>query len=218
LKDEERRGNGKIKSAGRRKKKAREEILDDVAAPRHGAAQGKNGVRRRRHQERGKSGFSVVSSPHYNGGVQLDFNFYKAIVMSLWLFKQEPDCYSLSDLERDRTTLWDGVTNALARKNLRACKPGDRVFFYHTGKEKAVVGEMEIVGGPRTDSKSDDPKNVAVEVKLVRRLKRPVTLAEIKADKLLADWDLVLLPRLSVVPTSREQWQRVLALAANVVV
>ena len=91
--------------------------------------------------------------------------------MSRWLFKQEPSCYSVADLERDGTTLWDGVSNALARKNLRQTKPGDRVFFYHTGKEKAIVGEMKVVDEPTADPKSDDPRSVVVKVKLVRRFR-----------------------------------------------
>ena len=135
--------------------------------------------------------------------------------MALWLFKQEPSCYSLADLERDGVTTWDGVANALARKNLRETKAGDRVLFYHTGKEKAVVGEMKIVGEPTTDPNSDDPKSVVVTVKWVRRLDHPVSLAEIKADQLLGKWDLVRLPRLSVVPVSAAQWKRVAELSAE---
>ena len=81
-----------------------------------------------------------------------------------WLFKQEPGSYSYADLERDGRTVWDGVANALARKHLRAIRPGDRVLYYHTGSEKAVVGEMRVVGGPRPES-DDDPNAVVVTVK-----------------------------------------------------
>jgi predicted RNA-binding protein with PUA-like domain len=133
--------------------------------------------------------------------------------MAMWLFKQEPSCYSLADLERDGSTTWDGVANALARKNLRQCKSGDRVLFYHTGKEKAVVGEMKVVGKPKVDANSDDPNAVVVVVKFVRRLANPVSLSAIKEDTLLAKWDLVRLSRLSVVPVSEEQWERVEELA-----
>jgi predicted RNA-binding protein with PUA-like domain len=129
--------------------------------------------------------------------------------MALWLFKQEPSCYSLADLKRDGVTTWDGVANALARKNLRQVKKGDRVLFYHTGKEKAVVGEMKVVSEPAADSGSDDPNSVVVQVKYVKSLANPVGLSAIKADKLLANWDLVRLPRLSVVQVSEEQWKRV---------
>jgi predicted RNA-binding protein with PUA-like domain len=133
--------------------------------------------------------------------------------MALWLCKQEPDCYGFDDLARDGTTQWDGVSNALARKHLRQMRTGDRVFFYHTGKEKAVVGEMVVAGEPRPDPKGDDEAAVAVEMKAVRKLPRPVSLAEIKADKSLAGWDLVRLPRLSVVPVTDAQWRQVEALA-----
>jgi predicted RNA-binding protein with PUA-like domain len=133
--------------------------------------------------------------------------------MALWLFKQEPSCYSLADLERDGSTMWDGVVNALARKNLRQAKTGDRVLFYHTGKEKAVVGEMKVAGAPTSDPKADDANAVVVKVKFVRRLDHPVSLAAIKADPLLAKWDLVRLPRLSVLPVTQEQWQKVEELA-----
>lgn len=135
--------------------------------------------------------------------------------MPLWLFKQEPDCYSYDALARDGSTVWDGVTNALARKHLRQVKRGDRVLFYHTGKEKAVVGEMKVVSAPMADPNSDDENSVVVTVKPVRRFARAVTLAQIKADKLLATWDLVRLPRLSVVPVTEEQWRRVEELAAG---
>jgi predicted RNA-binding protein with PUA-like domain len=123
-----------------------------------------------------------------------------------WLFKQEPDCYNFSDLERDGQTAWDGITNSLAQQNLRRVCVGDRVFLYHTGKEKAVVGEMVVVGGPRPADK--EGKNVVVDVKPVRRLS-PVPLARIKADALLRAWELVRLPRLSVVPVTAAQWKRI---------
>jgi predicted RNA-binding protein with PUA-like domain len=127
--------------------------------------------------------------------------------MAFWLFKEEPAHYSFADLERDRRTLWDGVTNALARQYLRAVRKGDRVFFYHSGKERAVVGEMRAAGDPRTDPANEGPKAVVVEVEAVRRLAHPVTLTRIKEEPKLAAWDLVRLPRLSVLPVSEEQWK-----------
>jgi predicted RNA-binding protein with PUA-like domain len=126
-----------------------------------------------------------------------------------WLFKEEPEHYAYADLERDGRTVWDGVTNNLARQHLRQVRVGDRVFFYQTGKVKAVVGEMRVTAGPRPDPASDDPKAVVVEVEPVRALGRPVSLAVVKQDALLAGWDLVRLPRLSVLPVSEEQWRRV---------
>lgn len=129
--------------------------------------------------------------------------------MAYWLFKEEPDHYSFTDLERDGSTLWDGVTNNLARLNLRRVEPGDRIWFYHTGKEKAVVGEMKAVSGPQPDPEADDPKAVVIRVEPVRRLPHPVPLSRIKEDPQLADWELVRLSRLSVVPVTPVQWKRV---------
>jgi predicted RNA-binding protein with PUA-like domain len=129
--------------------------------------------------------------------------------MARWLFKEEPTHYSFADLQRDGSTLWGGVTNHLALQHLRNVKPGDEVFFYHTGKEKAVVGVMRVVSGPVPDPEAEDEKLVAVEVKPLRTLSRPVTLAEIKADKALMGWDLVRLPRLSVMPVTDAQWRRI---------
>jgi predicted RNA-binding protein with PUA-like domain len=129
--------------------------------------------------------------------------------MPYWLFKEEPSHYSFADLERDGKTLWEGVTNNLARLHLRQVRRGDRVLYYHTGSEKAVVGEMRVLSDPRPDPASADPKSVVVEVEAVRRLQHPVSLACIKEDASLAPWDLVRLPRLSVMPVSEGQWCRV---------
>jgi predicted RNA-binding protein with PUA-like domain len=129
--------------------------------------------------------------------------------MALWLFKEEPDHYSFTDLQRDGQTLWDGVANALARQHLRNVKRGDRVLYYHTGKEKAVVGIARVVTGAKADPADEDPKAVVVEVAPVRPLARPVALSAIKADPLFKDWELVRMPRLSVMPVTEEQWQRI---------
>jgi predicted RNA-binding protein with PUA-like domain len=129
--------------------------------------------------------------------------------MAYWLFKEEPEHYNYDDLAKDGSTLWSGVNNSLARQNLRKVRKGDRVLYYHTGKEKAVVGEMVVESDPQSDPDSDDPNAVVVRVRAKRRWKRPVTLAEIKKDAQLASWELVRLPRLSVMPATKEQWQRV---------
>jgi predicted RNA-binding protein with PUA-like domain len=129
--------------------------------------------------------------------------------MALWLFKEEPTHYSFAQLQREGRTVWDGVRNALARQHLRQMRKGDRAFYYHTGKEKAIVGEVRVVSDPWTVPEAEDPKEVLVEVKAVRLLPHAVALARIKDDPLLADWDLVRLPRLSVMPVTEEQWRRV---------
>ncbi len=135
--------------------------------------------------------------------------------MACWLFKEEPTHYNFASLQREGRTVWDGVRNALARQNLWQVRRDDRAFYYHTGKEKAVVGEMRVLSDPRTDPDADDPKEVLVEVEAVRLLPHPVSLARIKNDPLLAGWDLVRLPRLSVVPVTEAQWRRVEELAAE---
>jgi predicted RNA-binding protein with PUA-like domain len=133
--------------------------------------------------------------------------------MAYWLFKEEPTHYDFADLERDGKTMWDGVSNNLARKHLRNVRRGDRIWYYHTGNEKAIVGEMRALSGPRSDPDDSDPKAVVVEVKAVRRLQHPVSLDTIKKDSFLADWDLVRLPRLSVMPLTEAQWKRVVELS-----
>ncbi|HEV3080075.1 MAG TPA: EVE domain-containing protein [Gemmataceae bacterium] len=128
--------------------------------------------------------------------------------MAYWLFKEEPTHYNYADLERDGKTLWSGVNNPLARKYLRQVRSGDRILYYHTGKEKAIVGEMRAVGDSRQDKDNDD-NAVVVEVQAVKRLKNPVSLARVKRDSQLKDWDLARLPRLSVMPVTEDQWRRV---------
>lgn len=127
--------------------------------------------------------------------------------MALWLFKQEPDEFSFADLEAAGSTVWDGVTNPVAQKHLRAAQPGDKVFYYHTGKEKAIVGIAKVSGGPRPVS--PDGKLVTLDIEPVRRLKHPVTLAAIKADEAFAEWELVRIARLSVMPVPAELWKKV---------
>jgi predicted RNA-binding protein with PUA-like domain len=130
-----------------------------------------------------------------------------------WLFKEEPDHYSYADLEIDGTAWWEGVTNALARQNLRKAKPGDRVLYYHTGKERAIVGEMKVVDGPKPDPDDADPKAVVVQVAPVRRWPKPVTLQQIKDDPAFASWELVRISRLSVMAVSPAIWKRLEAMA-----
>jgi predicted RNA-binding protein with PUA-like domain len=136
--------------------------------------------------------------------------------MAFWLFKEEPGTYSFADLERDGSTTWSGVTNALAQKHLRAVKKGDRVFFYHTGAEKAIVGVMEATADASPDPDDADGQRVVVSVKPVRKLKNPVPLAAVKADKAFADWELVRIARLSVMPVPAELWKKIEAMSEKV--
>ncbi|MFM8270938.1 MAG: EVE domain-containing protein [Gemmata sp.] len=135
--------------------------------------------------------------------------------MALWLFKEEPETYSFADLERDGSTTWTGVSNALAQKHLRTAKKGDRVFFYATGKVKAVIGIAEVTADPTPDPTDDSGKCVAVTVKPVKALPKAVTLAQIKADKAFAAWELVKQARLSVMPVPDALWERVIAMAGS---
>lgn len=124
-----------------------------------------------------------------------------------WLFKTEPSEYSYDDLEREKKGVWDGVNNNLALKNLREVRLGDEILIYHTGNEKAVVGIAEAVSEPYPDPAANDEKQIVVNLKPKRRLSRPVTLNEIKANEELREFDLVRLPRLSVMPISNDYWQ-----------
>lgn len=122
--------------------------------------------------------------------------------MSYLLFKTEPDAYSFDDFLRDKETVWDGVTNPTAVKNLREMKPGTKWIFYHTGDERRAVGT-----GTVTSVDASDPKVPIVRVKVGKALKNPKTLEQIKADKLFADSPLVKIGRLSVVPLTEAQWE-----------
>ena len=133
--------------------------------------------------------------------------------MAYWLMKSEPGTYSWDDLVRDGGTDWDGVRNNAARLHLRAMKPGDEAFFYHSGADRAVVGIMRITGEGKPDGV--DGAWVKVPVEPVSALPRPVTLAEIKAEPKLAKMELIRQSRLSVAPVREEEWARILDLAAN---
>jgi predicted RNA-binding protein with PUA-like domain len=125
-----------------------------------------------------------------------------------WLLKTEPSTYGWSDLEREKTAVWDGVTNPVALRNIAAMKPGDDAVIYHTGDEKAVVGLARVTKAAYPDPKAKDPKLLVVEIVPVRRLAKPVTLQDIKADPLFRESPLVRQGRLSVVSLSDEQFGR----------
>ena len=119
-----------------------------------------------------------------------------------YLLKTEPTVYSFADLQREGTTIWDGVTNPAAVKNLRGMKPGEQLVIYHTGDEKSAVGIATVVSVDPSDA-----KNPQVKIKSGKPLARPVTLADIKAHKLFADSALVRQGRLSVVPLTEAQYK-----------
>lgn len=126
-----------------------------------------------------------------------------------WLVKEEPSNYDFAALERDGRTLWSGVRNALAQKHLKSMTKGDRVFFYHTGAEKAVVGIARVADAPAPDPADVSGKLWAATIAPVTALAHPVTLAAIKADPFFADFLLVRMGRLSVMPVTDAQWARI---------
>jgi predicted RNA-binding protein with PUA-like domain len=126
-----------------------------------------------------------------------------------WLFKTEPSVYSFQQLEKDQKTMWDGVKNNLALKNLKDIKKSDPILIYHTGDEKAAVGIARALGGAYPDPSQKNPRMLVVDIESVKPLPRPVTLAEIKANKKLANFDLVRLPRLSIMKVSDDQWNTI---------
>jgi predicted RNA-binding protein with PUA-like domain len=129
--------------------------------------------------------------------------------MAQWLVKEEPEHYSYEQLEKDRTTVWAGVKNPLAQKHLRSIRKGDRIFYYHTGKQKAVVATARAAGDAYPDPKDKTGKMYVVDVAADAKLPRPVTLAEIKADRAFATFALVRMSRLSVMPVSDAEWARI---------
>ena len=131
-----------------------------------------------------------------------------------WLVKSEPETYSWADLVRDGRTDWTGVRNYAARLHLNAMRPGDRVFYYHSGDDKAIVGLAEVTRAAFPDKTADEPGWVAVELKPGAPLVKPVTLAQIKAEPALAKMALVRIGRLSVQPVTPAEFARIEKLAA----
>jgi predicted RNA-binding protein with PUA-like domain len=131
-----------------------------------------------------------------------------------WLLKTEPSEYSYDDLVREGRAVWDGVRNPVAQKHMRAVRPGDQAFIYHTGKEKAVVGIARVESSAYPDPESDADL-VVFEISPLDRLHRPVTLAEMKASRKFDDWELVRIPRLSVVPVPRSTWSGIVKMSRS---
>ena len=128
-----------------------------------------------------------------------------------WMVKQEPETYSWDDFVNDGKTDWTGVRNYQARNNLREMKAGDRVLFYHSGKDKAVVGVAEVLKSAYPDPTADDEQWVAVDLKPVKPLKNPVPLAAIRYDKRLAELPLIRQSQLSVMPLTKDEFDTIVA-------
>lgn len=133
----------------------------------------------------------------------------------MWLVKTEPESYAFADLEREGRAVWDGVSNPVALKHLRAMRSGEPVFVYHTGGVKAVVGRARVARAAYADPALDDPRRVVVDLVPVARLRRPVTLGELKSLASFAESPLVRQGRLSVVPLTAAQWQAIEARGAQ---
>jgi len=129
--------------------------------------------------------------------------------MARWLIKEEPGSYSFDQLAKDRKTVWSGVKNALAQKHLQSIRKGDPIFYYHTGKEKAVVGIASAAGNAYPDPQDTSGKFFAVDVVPKKKLANPVPLAAIKARKSFASFPLVRISRLSVMPVSNAEWKEI---------
>jgi predicted RNA-binding protein with PUA-like domain len=132
-----------------------------------------------------------------------------------WLFKEEPTHYAFDELVKDKNTVWSGVKNPVAQRHLHAVKKGDRIFYYHTGDQKSVVGIAKALGDAYPDPSDPSGKAAVVKVAPVEKLPRPVTLKEIKADARFKDFPLVRISRLSVMPVTDVEWERIEKMAGS---
>lgn len=130
-----------------------------------------------------------------------------------WLVKEEPSNYAFDAFVKDGGTTWSGVRNPLAQKHLRSIRKGDLVFYYHTGDERAIIGIAKAAGDAYPDPADKTGKAHVVDLEPVRKLARPVALAEVKADKRFKNFPLTYLPRLSVMPVSDAEWKAILSLS-----
>jgi predicted RNA-binding protein with PUA-like domain len=135
--------------------------------------------------------------------------------MAYWLVKSEPFKYSWEQFVKDKKTFWDGVRNYAARNNLRAMKKGDEVLFYHSNEGLEIVGIAKVAKEAYQDPTTEDPAWVVVDLKPVKKLKKPVTMQQVKADPRLANMDLLRLSRLSVQTVKEDEWQVIMELASE---
>ena len=137
-------------------------------------------------------------------------------MINYWLAKQEPTGsrgYSLLILQKERTTVWDGVHNNLALKHMRNMKKGDQILYYHTGDERQAVGIMTITSKPYPNPKEGNERFIVVDVKFKKRLKNPVTLEQMKKEKSFKDWELLRIGRLSVMPVPKNVWDKIIKMS-----
>ena len=133
--------------------------------------------------------------------------------MNRWILKTDSDVYPFDQLERERRTVWDGVSNAVALKHIRSMTPGDEILIYHSGATKELVGLARVASAPYADPKGGNAKLTVIDIEVDRRLPKTVSLASIKVDSTFADLALVRMPRLSVLPVPEQQWKKLLAMA-----
>ena len=135
-----------------------------------------------------------------------------------WLVKQEPSGprgYNFSTLQKEKTTVWDGVHNNLAHKHMRNMKKGDIVLYYHTGDERQAVGTMTVISKPYPNPEEDNERFVVVDVKYKRRLDKPVSLEQMKKEKSFKNWELLRISRLSVMPVPKTIWDKIISLSKS---
>ena len=135
-----------------------------------------------------------------------------------WLVKQEPSGprgYNFSTLQKEKTTVWDGVHNNLALKHMRNMKKGDIVLYYHTGDERQAVGTVTVISKPYPNPEEDNERFVVVDVKYKRRLDKPVSLEQMKKEKSFKNWELLRISRLSVMPVPKTIWDKIISLSKS---
>lgn len=133
--------------------------------------------------------------------------------MTYWVFLADPADYGYDDLDKKGEDAWDGVKNVVAQRNLRACSLGDRIAIYHTAPDKAIIGIARVTGTARPDPKAEE--RVVVDVASEKKLRKPLTLAELKADDVLSTMSFVKMPRVAVQPVTDVQWKRLLQLSGT---
>ena len=137
-------------------------------------------------------------------------------MINYWLAKQEPTGprgYNLSTLQKEKTTIWDGVHNNLALKHMRNMKKGDQIIYYHTGDERQAVGVMSVITNPYPNPEEDNDRFVAVNVKFKEKFRKPVSLEQMKKEKSFKNWELLRIARLSVMPVPKSIWDKIIKMS-----